>query len=197
MDDQNVPIALTEAEEAEAEAQQGGADEHYGFPPDAIGEVAPQEVCHELCQCEGRGKQADIQAGLALWYLGEGRDHGGQVWTDGVEGGLLGQAQQGQEEELPDGQRCDVPVAVAAVGVPVASSPSRRFVLGGRVGSARVGGIAGGLGRLRGEGVVLVGGVASHLAEVAEEGSSAAGGVATAGGVVGAREGGHGGAGVE
>lgn len=81
--------------------------------------------------------------------------------------------------------------------MPVASSPTRRFLLGGRVGGARVGCIAGGLGRLRGEGVVLVGGVASHLAEVAEEGSSAAGGLAIAGGVVGAREGGHGGAGVE
>lgn len=197
VDDQNVPVGPTEAEEGEAEAQQGGSDEHYRFPPDAVGEVAPQEVCHELCQCEGRGKQADIQAGLALWYLGEGGDHGGQVWTDGVEGGLLGQAQQGQEEELPDGQGGDVPVAVAAVGMPVASPPARGPLLRGRVGGARVGGVARGLWGLRGERVVLVGGVASHLAQVAQEGSPAAWGLAIAGVVVGAREGGHRGAGVE
>lgn len=197
VDDQDMPVAPTEAEEGEADAQQGSADEHYRFPPDAIGEVAPQEVCHELCQCEGRGKQADIQAGLALWYLGEGGDHGGQIWTDGVEGSLLGQAQQGQEEELPDGQRGDVPIAVAAVGMPVSSSPARRFILGGRVGGTRVWGVARGLWWLGGEGVVLVGGVPSHLAEMAEEGSSAGGGLAIESGIVGAREGGHRGAGVE
>lgn len=197
VNDEDVPVAIAETEEGEAEAQQGGADEHYRLPPDAIRKVAPQKVCHELCQREGRGKQANVQAGLAVWDLGECSDHGGQVWADGVERGLLGQAEQGQEEELPDGQRCDIPVAIAAVGMPVPSPPARGFLLRGRVCFAGVGGIAGRLGRLRGKSVVLVGGMPSHLAEVAEEGSSAAWGLAIASGVVGTGEGGHGSAGVE
>lgn len=197
VDDQDVPVGVTEAEEGEADAEEGGADEHDWLPPDAIGKVAPEEVCHELGQGEGGGKQANIQAGLALWYLGEGGDHGGQVWADGVEGGLLGQAQQGQEEELPDGEGCGVPVGVAAVGMPVASPPARSLLLGGRVGVAGVGGIAWGLWRLGGESVVLVGGMPSHLAEMAQEGSSAPGGLGIAAGVVGPGEGGHRGAGVE
>lgn len=197
MHDQDVPIAAAEAEKGEAQAQEGGTHQHYGLPPDAVGKVTPQEIGHELRKGKGRGQQADIQAGLTLWYLGEGCDHGGQVWTDRVESGLFRQAQEGQEEKLPDGQRRGVPVAVAAVCMPVPSPPACPFLLGGRVGSARVGGIARGLGGLGRESMVLVGGVSSHLAEMAEKGSSAADGLAITSGVVGAREGGHGSASVE
>ncbi|KYK58933.1 hypothetical protein DCS_00060 [Drechmeria coniospora] len=102
--DDDLPVAGAETEEAEAGRERRRAGDEDGLAADEVRGVPPEEVCGQLGEGEGGGDDADVEATPVGGDAGHRRDHLRQVGRDGIEGRLLREGEEGEQQELADGE---------------------------------------------------------------------------------------------
>lgn len=105
LDQDNLPVARAEPENAEAAHQRKRAREQHRLAANHVRRVAPDKVGRQLRKGKGAGDDADVEARLARVHAGHRSDHLGQVGRERVERRLLAQRQVRQQQELPHRQR--------------------------------------------------------------------------------------------